>query len=143
MCDAFIPDYAYKEQHICCYNCGKTANIFMIDGFIDSNYSQAKTLNSMKFNKTETESFTDDKGNKQILTKIVGQEIPWFAENPSQIPLLIPVCNSCKDKESNKQYIHCHYGFVIFKMQKERFNSGSPYREWIKGYNIKLMNNIV
>lgn len=133
MCDTFIPEYAYKEQHICCYKCGETANIFMVDKFIDSNYRQAKALNLMKINKTESEQSFDAKGNTQLLTKVIGQEIPWFAENPSQVPLLIPVCNSCKkDEDSDRQYIHCHYGFTIFKMQKERFNSGSPYREWIK-----------
>ena len=132
MCDTFIPDYAYKEQHISCHNCSNTANMFMVDSFIDSNYYQAKQLSMMKINLFENEKNVDAKGNVQITQKIVDSYTPWFAENPSQIPLLVPICNSCKSLQVNeKQYIHCHHGFTIFKMQRQRFNSGSPYSPWV------------
>jgi len=155
MCHMFIPDYAYRENHISCYNCGNTASSFMVDSFISSNYAQAVALSNMKINQIESEKTVDAKGNVQILSKTVGCYTPWFAENSSQVPMLIPICRECRDdieytnsiinnlmkfisdineinyQEENIRYIHCHHGFKLFKLQKERFNSGSPYYPWI------------
>ena len=130
MCDFHIPQYAYKENHIRCNNCSNYATSFMVDCFIPSNYEQSVALSTMRIKESQSEIITDAKGFKQSLTKVVGNYIPWFAKNSSEVPFLVPACNDCHQQD--KQYIHCHFGFQIYKTQKERFNSGSPYYPWIK-----------
>lgn len=143
MCDMYIPQNAYQEQHISCAQCKKEyASTFMVSSWIPSNYEQAVSLGKMKIKNSETYEDIDAKGNKQLLTRVIQENIPWFAQNPSKAPLLMPLCSICKSNQDNdKQYINCHYGFILFKMQKSRFKSGSPYLPWISDQLKEIMAN--
>lgn len=166
MCDTYIPANAYKEAHIDCCSCTNTASTFVVSSWVASNYEQAIALSKMKYTHREAEKQVDNKGGIQYTYNTVGESTPWFAQNTSLVPLLVPVCDNCKSKlevamiivnevvklfhslenkestEEEMQYINCHYGFQLYKLQKSRFNSGSPYFPWIKAETVPYRQSI-